>query len=220
MFKVIRPLDIPASLGSKRNYDGEDVYKALLSCFHNKCYLCEAKNPHDINIEHFIPHRGDVNKKFDWGNLYLACSRCNNIKLAGFDLLLDCCESTTDVSLLIKLIPPHTPYSKKVTIEALSNDTKTLNTAKLLDKIYNSEHTVNKEITGSFLRRKIYDQLEILLRNIRDYIAPDATPSEKEVAIEKMKLLSSPESEFSAFMKHSILDDQELNVLVFNNENQ
>lgn len=215
MFKVTRPTEIPSSLEAKIKYDGEDVYNSLLACFHKKCYLCETKEPHDINIEHFRSHQGDDNKKFDWNNLYLSCSRCNNIKLTGFDNLLDCCDPTLDVSLLIKMLPPHTPYSKKVEIEALKNDDKTLLTANLLNRIYNSEHTINKGITGSFLRRKIFDQLIFLNNNIRDYISPDATPQKKQAAIESMRVLSSPESAFSAFIKHSLLDDEELSELVF-----
>ncbi|MCX9063931.1 hypothetical protein NLN94_23905, partial [Citrobacter portucalensis] len=80
MFNVIRTLPAPTSLEAQRKYDGEDVYTALEECFHKKCYICETKNPLDINIEHFNPHMGDIEKKFNWNNLYLSCSRCNNIK--------------------------------------------------------------------------------------------------------------------------------------------
>lgn len=189
--------------------------KSLKNCFHNKCYLCETKEPHDINVEHLSSHQGDSIKKFDWNNLYLVCSRCNNIKLTGFDDLLDCCDPNIDVTLSIKLLPPHTPYTKKVFIMAMNQDKKTVTTAKLLDKIYNSEHTINKEITGSFLRRRIYDQLQYLHKNIRKYFSPDATTSEKKLAIEKMRELTSESSAYSAFVIHSILDDEELCDLVF-----
>lgn len=215
MFNVIRPENIPPSLSLKRDYDGKDVYEALLDCFHKKCYLCERKEPGDINVEHFHPHKGDKNKKFSWDNLYLACSRCNNIKLAEFDNLLDCCDPSIDVALLVRMIPPITPYTKKVIIEGTSTDIKTINTVKLLDKIFNSDHTVNKEISGSFLRRKIYDAFECFNEHIRNYFARDATRLEKEKAIEKMQVLASSEAEFSAFIKHSILDDEELSKLVF-----
>lgn len=215
MFNVTRPIEEPASLSSKVAYDSQDVYDALLECFHKKCYLCECIEPLGLNIEHFQAHKGDKNKKFSWKNLYLACSRCNNIKLAQFDNLIDCCDPTIDASTLIKMAPPRTPYTNKVRIEATNEDVKTITTAELLNKIFNSDHTINKEVTGSFLRRKVYDQLEHLNKHIRNYFAPDATLSEKNIAIEKMKILSAPQSEFSAFAKNLILEDEHLSKIVF-----
>jgi len=210
MFNTSRPFEIPESLLSKQKYDGDDVYETLRKIFFDKCYICETKEPHDINIEHFYSHQGDVSKKFDWTNLYLACSRCNNIKSAAYNDILDCCDSTIDVFRAIKHLPPATPYAKTVQIVSMLNDKKTESSRELLEKIYNSNHTVNKRVSSSFLRRKIFDQYNLLLDQVNDYYAPTATETEKNLSIEKIQTLINKSAPYSAFIRWCILEDEEL----------
>lgn len=214
MFNVTRHKTAPASLENKTRYDSEDVYTALSEIFFNKCYLCETKDPHDINVEHFVAHMGDSDKKFSWLNLYFVCSRCNNIKGANYNNLLDCCNEQDDVFIAIKHIPPMTPYAKKVQITAMKDDNKTREICELLEKIYNSEHTVNKRVSGSFLRRKIFEQYNLLLNQINEYYDPTATQQEKETAIDKIKVLINKSSQYSAFIRWCILEDEELGPLL------
>jgi hypothetical protein len=210
MFNVIRPAEVPESLQHQRKYDGEDVYSILEDIFFKKCYLCETKEPQDINVEHFHAHAGNFDKKFDWNNLYFACSRCNNIKGDRYNNLVDCCDPQQDAFRAIKHVPPVTPYAKTVHIKAMSDDAKALETEAVLDKIFNSEHTVNKKVSGSFLRRKIFDQYNVLLTQIISYYSPVAMAIEKEQAVERMKVLINRTEPYSAFIRWSILDDAEL----------
>ncbi len=210
MFNTTRPPEIPPSLNSKQKYDGEDVYSKLSEIFFDKCYICETKEPHDINVEHFDAHQNDVNKKFDWHNLYLACSRCNNIKNAFYNNILDCCNPTQDVFRAIKHLPAATPFAKSVQIILVLDDEKTRSTCKLLDKVYNSEHTVNKKVSGSFLRRKIYDQYNLLLDQINNYYGPTATEAEKALAIDKIQVLIQRKAPYSAFIRWCIIEDEKL----------
>lgn len=214
MFNVIRPIDAPASLQRRRKYDDEDVYTVLEEIFFSKCYLCETKEPHDINVEHFDAHMGDENKKFDWNNLYLSCSRCNNIKGDRYTNLIDCCDPQQDAFRSVKHQPPITPYAQHVHIMAMNGDKRTLETKAILDKIFNSEHTVNKKVSGSFLRRKIFDQYNLLLTQINNYYFPVATTIEKENAIERIKVLIHKSAPYSAFIRWCILDDSELGPLL------
>lgn len=210
MFNVIRPQPGPQSLQNHVRYDSEDVYNALKECFFDKCYLCETKNPHDVNIEHFVAHEGDSERKFAWNNLYYVCSRCNNIKSNRFNELLDCCDPATDVFRHIVLLPPRTPFSEKVDIEAKSEEDRTQNTKRLLDLIYNNDNTVNKRVTGSYLRQQIFDRLVILNKHIINYFAHDATADDKNSALEKMKVLISKESAYSSFLRWVVLGDKVL----------
>lgn len=214
MFNTTRSIPPPTSLLKRTRYDGEDVYDALNEVFHSKCYLCETKEPQDINVEHFDPHLGDADKKYDWNNLYLSCGRCNNIKLAGHTNLLDCCDSQQDVFRAIKHLPAPTPYAKRVQIIAIAKDIKTEETQKLLEKIYNSEHTVNKKVSGAFLRKKIFDQYNLLLDQVNNFYSATATRLEKEVAISKIKVLTDSSAPYSAFMRWCILEDEKLSVLL------
>jgi hypothetical protein len=182
--------------------------------FFDKCYICETKEPHDINVEHFRPHKGDEVKKFDWNNLYLACSRCNNIKLAEFDDIIDCCDVEFDVFRAIRHVPPTTPYAKAVQLQSMSAEPKVELSKRLLDRVYNSEHTVNKRVSGAFLRRKIFDQYNLLLDQVNDYYNPVATDLEKNLSLERMQKLIHRSAPYSAFIRWCILDDIELGELL------
>ncbi|MFZ2451776.1 MAG: hypothetical protein WAW36_14765 [Methylovulum miyakonense] len=214
MFNVVRPDETPASLQYRKKYDDKDVYDSLEKIFFSKCYLCETKEPHDINVEHFDAHMGNLDKKFDWNNLYFVCSRCNNIKLSKYNNLIDCCDPKQDVFKAIKHLPPATPYAKKVCVTAMSHDAKTAETQELLDAIFNSEHTVNKKISGSFLRKKVFEQYNLLLDQINAYYSPVATEADKNQSLERMKVLIHRSSPYSAFIRWCILEDEKLGPLL------
>jgi hypothetical protein len=214
MFNAVRTSEVPASLAAKQKYDGNDVYMELCSIFFDKCYICETKEPHDINVEHFHPHKGDVHKKFDWDNLYLACSRCNNIKLAEFDDILDCCDGEVDVFRAIRHVPPITPYAKAVQLLSMCTDSKVELSRQLLERVYNSDHTVNKKVSGAFLRRKVFDQYNLLLDQINCYYNPVSTDGEREISLERMQKLIHRSAPYSAFIRWCILDDAELGDLL------
>lgn len=210
MFNVVRNEPTPASLATRQKYDSADVWNALNKVFHKKCYICETSEPQDINVEHFLPHKGDEALKFSWDNLYLSCGRCNNIKLAKYDDLLDCCDPNTDVVRAVKHLPPSTPYAKKLQIEAQYDDEKTKLTAELLDKVFNSEHTPNKAVSASFLRRKVFDQYNLLLTQLNKYYDPVTLPEEKTTAVDRIKILLKATSPYSAFISWCIIEDKEL----------
>lgn len=214
MFNTIRTPDVPASLATRQKYDGADVYESLRAIFFDKCYICETKEPHDINVEHFDAHQGDQVKKFDWNNLYLACSRCNNIKSADFNSILDCCDQNVDVFRAIKHVPPITPYAKAVSLEPMSTDVKVLDSCRLLNKVFNSDHTANKRVSGAFLRRKVFDQYNLLLDEINSYYDPAATGADKERALARMGALIHRSAPYSAFLRWCILDDAQLGELL------
>lgn len=215
MFKVIRTYPAPPSLATKKNYGGDDVLKSLKDCFHSKCYLCETKEPLDINIEHFIPHGNDEHLKFEWTNLYLACSRCNNIKLARKEPLLDCCNADFDISDLIKILPPISPFAGNMILEPLSNDPFTLNTAALLNDIYNNENTVNKQMTATFLRKRIYFETGKVSKYMRDYLEEETSEEEKESLLNKINNLTKSSAPYSAITKHLVLSDSFFSKLIF-----
>lgn len=210
MFNVVRNEPAPASLAGEIKYDSEDVWRALNKVFHKKCYICETSEPQDINVEHFVPHQGDEALKFDWNNLYFSCGRCNNIKLAEYDALIDCCDPNIDVVRAVKHLPPSTPYARHLLIQGRDDDDKTKLTAELLDKVFNSEHTPNKAVSASFLRRKVFDQYNLLLTQLKKYYDPVALPEEKENAVDRIKLLLKASSPYSAFISWCIMEDDEL----------
>lgn len=60
------------------------------------CYICENKQITSYQIEHLAPHHGNMDLKFDWNNLFLACAHCNNAKLDKFDPIIDCTKENVE----------------------------------------------------------------------------------------------------------------------------
>ncbi len=214
MFNVDRPEKAPESLSKRKSYREADVLEALEKIFHKKCYLCETKEPQDIQIEHFVAHQNDDDKKYDWKNLYYVCSRCNNIKNANFNNLIDCCDPEQDVTKAIKLMLPLSPGASTITIKRQRNDDQVKETEKLLEQIYNSDQTKNKKVSGSYLRKKIHTQYNLLYKWIMIYYAADATEEDKQNALDHIKILISPEAQYSAFSYWCIKEDCELRCLL------
>jgi len=216
MFNVSRPAEAPKSLAERRSYSEEDVLNKLREIFYDKCYLCEIKDPTSINVEHFDAHQGNLDKKFDWNNLFYVCGRCNNIKLAKYNNLLDCTNNDVDVFRLIKQLPPHTPYQSKIIIEPMAADDKTIETADLLDEIFNTEKTINKKITGKYLRKKVFHKYNRFLELVNEYLDDELPQERKDEALVRLQVLMSRKQEFSAFIRWVVLEDEYLHELLGN----
>ncbi|HMU65516.1 MAG TPA: hypothetical protein PKE57_00145 [Cellvibrionaceae bacterium] len=154
MFNVERTPCAPPSLLKQKKYDDNDVWQALENIFYKKCYLCETVQPLDLNVEHLKSHKGDKALKFSWGNLYFACARCNNIKSTRYDDILDCCNPGENVFESIKCLPPHSPRSSRLVVEALSQYDRVIKTCELLNEIYNNASSVNKKNFGSLFAQQ------------------------------------------------------------------
>lgn len=214
MFNVTRTQPAPHSLSRKISYRDEDVVSALKEIFFDKCYLCETKDPTSLNVEHLIAHEGDIDKKFDWNNLYYCCGRCNNIKLANYSDLLDCADKNVNVFVLIKHLPPHSPNQNRLVITAMAQDQKTINTARLLDDIFNSERTVNKKITGAYLRKNVFKKYNRFLDLVNQYFDDELTQGAKDEALSRLRVLMSRKQEYSAFIRWVVKEDATLDALL------
>jgi len=65
-------------------YGHQEVKQALLDETNEKCAYCESKPLHVTfgDVEHICPKGIDPLRAYDWENLTLACSVCNNKKRA------------------------------------------------------------------------------------------------------------------------------------------
>ncbi|EBF8609281.1 HNH endonuclease [Salmonella enterica subsp. enterica serovar Nagoya] len=210
MFPVTKSTIVPESLDSERSYREKDVIEALSHDFYNKCYICEVKDPLVLNVEHFIPHEGDNAKKFDWKNLFFACGRCNNIKRNQFENILDCTDPQVDILRAIRHVFPTTAYAEHVSIIPMNDDVKTIETAKLISKVFNDDNTGNKDLTRVFLKRRLMKQYRKFLTLIFDYDDDDILPEDKDLIARKIKNMLRDEYEFSAFLRWTVLDAPQL----------
>ncbi|MDR1591936.1 MAG: hypothetical protein LBS16_03505 [Prevotellaceae bacterium] len=201
MFNVTRPHPGP---DCSTDYRSKETVTALREMFFGKCYLCEDEVSDPV-VEHFMPHEGDPAKKYDWNNLYYACHRCNSIKGTTSEIL-DCCDSTTDVSQAVKCLCPSVP-NEAIVVENQQDDAKTQNTARLLDKCYNEDNTGIRGISREALHEKLFEYYCKFISNRRTLKNHDASPAEKEKAKEHLMQMKDVSYPFSVFWKWHILSD-------------
>ena len=152
-------------------YRCDGVATQLKNDFKNKCYLCEQRAPTSINIEHFIPHRGDRDLMFDWNNLFFCCAHCNNIKAAWetkttINGLLDCTNEDHHVDTVLdyslEVSNSQGALSKEnVLISPRQDDDCVRNTAQLLNEIFQGT-TEQKVIESSNLRELLLGEMRAL----------------------------------------------------------
>ncbi|MDR2496620.1 MAG: HNH endonuclease [Tannerellaceae bacterium] len=194
----------PASLAEEKqkangNYRKEDVVERLKNDFKNKCYLCELKAPTSINIEHFEPHKGDVDKKFNWNNLFLSCPHCNNTKGDKCDKILNCTKKADDVENRLKYIFRPFPI-ERIDIVALDDSAETQNTKELLLEIYNGT-TPFKKLESANLRKQILDEISEFQQLLLDYFSDTVSAEKRQLLSSKICLHISRESAFTAFKR-------------------
>ena len=204
MFNVSRPATQP-ECSKKTGYNTAAIVLELENIFLGKCYLCEQSKLTDPEIEHFIPHQNDDSLKYNWHNLYYACSRCNSIKGARHINLLDCCDPETDVFKKIRIVLPTIP-SDEIRVQAQDpSDAKSVNTAILLDKCYNDQTTGLRGITRNALMEKLQEEYLYLLTEVQAAIHQRSTQTEVRLALEKIKVMLGCDYPFSAIWKWYVM---------------
>lgn len=206
MINIKKSPDAPVCLATEKakksseNYRCGDVLYRIRDDFNNKCYLCEEKMPSTINVEHFLPHKGDRNLMFDWTNLFYACGHCNNTKLHGFTNILNCTKAQPVICDVLQFeINPSFPKENVIVI-ARNKEPETIETAELLNLIYNGKNTPIKIIEGENIRQKVCDDLNNFIANLNDYFNDELliTPLRNALKRDIIKELQ-PQSSFTAF---------------------
>jgi hypothetical protein len=213
MINILRSMPPPPCLEKEKkkangDYKCGDVLERIKNDFKNKCYICEYKAPPSINVEHFIPHKGDKDLKFDWNNLFWACVHCNNTKGGRFDNILNCTNPEHDVENWIKYEMILTPQ-KKVKITALRNNKFIDNTVQLLIDVYYGT-TKLKRLESSNIRETLLKELLDFQKVLQRYDADDVEDDEKVISLKKIKAHLSKSSPFTAFKRWFIKNNPHL----------
>jgi uncharacterized protein (TIGR02646 family) len=205
MFNVERVAPAPASL-NRNQYNTKDVVDILEPMFHGKCYLCEQDELSAPEIEHFDPHMGDENKKYNWANLYYSCARCNSIKGTRHTNLLDCCDNNIDVLRGIKCLLPSCSDSD-ILISTQLNNLQANNTVELLNRCYNEKNTPLRGITRAVLMDKLFE-LHVEFQQYRLTLKlKKHTPEEKAFAKARLTVMIKTHYPFSVFWRWHVLSD-------------
>lgn len=190
------------------NYRCGDVLKRLKDDFKNKCYICEYKEPVTINVEHFKPHNGDKELKFDWSNLFWACAHCNNTKLNTYTNLLNCTNEDDQVDRKLKYLFNPFPF-EKVEILLINKSQKAKNTRDLLKAVFNGT-TKLKTIEASNLRNKLLDEVMEFQQLLVEYFKDHYGIEQKELFKAKIIGHLNRGSNFTAFKRWIIWNNQKL----------
>ena len=185
-------------------YNTHEIVERLEKDFKNKCYICEEKEPKDINIEHFVAHQGNENLRLDWNNLFLSCTHCNNIKSNDYNNLLNCTVLTDRVDTALHYYCKPMPKEYAV-FDILIPSAQATQSKELLEKCFNGEHTGQKKLEGSNLR-------SLLLKEIRKFqeLLFDYEEDNDGVYLVKIKYELSNKSAFTAFKRWMIKDNEYL----------
>ena len=187
---------------SNSTYNTKEVNAALIEMFHGKCYICENKKATSYQIEHLIPHKNDVELKYDWKNLFWSCAHCNNIKLGKFDPILDCtAENIDDVIAFRK--EGYFGTKEMLVFQALDERPETANTVELLKCVFYG-HTPQKIMEAKVLRKELRDELTKFKGIIRDYMEAEGE-DKKDLELYVKKELKN-NSAFTAFKRWLIRD--------------
>lgn len=208
MFNVIRTDPAPKSiLDGKKNHNLPDIIDALNLMFHSKCYICEVLDPQACAVEHFDATNPN---RTDWENLYFACHRCNsNFKIAGYNNLIDPANPLDDVFKSIHHKAPTTPNCKVEISKGngIAISPSITETITLIDLVFNDQSTGNRNLSRTFLRKKLFKILSKVYKEIYIFIDDDSTPQKKNEAEQQIIHYLRVEQEFSAFIRWMILDD-------------
>jgi len=199
------PLDV--TIESEQDYRKGEVIRTLAMDCHNKCYICEDK-PTTINVEHIVPHRSDPALRFDWNNLFIACGHCNSTKGTRYNEIINPteCDPEKHIALSMEISDS---LRGVVKVEPLTTDNSTLQTADLLDHVFNSGTTEIKEIECANLRNShLIPNLRMFLQFVRGYHEEPDLGYDNLIHKEIER-----SSAFAAFKRKIVRDDPELSLV-------
>ncbi len=195
---------------NRGQYDGNGVLEVIRKDFLNKCYLCEESAITSINIEHFVPHKGDPELKFNYYNLFYSCYSCNQTKSTTTGIL-DCTNKDHDVENALQYEFEPLPFSEVFITSLKPDDNAVNNTADLLIKIYNSSSTPNQKISSENLRKKLRDEILKFYLLLKDFEENEYNEEYRNDALREIKKKLQRSSPFFAFKLWIIKKNEKLN---------
>jgi hypothetical protein len=213
----IEPLVLNSIRSSLGDYRHTDILFAIKADFYDKCYICEQKGISSINVEHFAPHKDiDMIRKYNWSNLFWACSHCNTIKSSNYDgKLLNCTikEDNVDTKIRYMLNFNSINREEQIIIDNIDNSINTLNTVELLRKVYKGTTALNKH-HSVLLRNKIYDEIFNFQCTLDKYLISEDEEKKEEIYLYSIKKELSNKSPFSAFKRDIVRYTPQYNIFI------
>jgi hypothetical protein len=199
-----RPLPGDVTITCEEDYRSGKVFQMLIEDCHDKCYICEDSVHTAPNVEHRIPGNRDSALKYDWNNLLLACSHCNNTKSDRFDEIID--PTVIDPEEFIALSLSVDDELREVVIVHKIKDCANVDTTiNLLDAVYNGIRTDMRRYACQQLKNKLSNELLWFRQKIDEYKKCSNTDIKTTI-----DCMISDKSVFAAFKRKIVRDEPEL----------
>ena len=186
--------------GNNGSYREPDVAAQLKSDFHDKCYICELQGLQDPQIEHLVPHMGNVDLRFDWNNLFWSCSHCNSVKnQRKYDgKIINCCKDDPEEHISFVFT------DNQVNITPLDALESSVVTAELVDEVFNLKNTGMRVIAADHRMKALQKEMNIFFNELERYEQHKSGMNKRRVAVRL-----SRSSAFAAFKRSYIRDRAE-----------
>ena len=139
---------------------------------------------------------------FDWNNLFLSCSHCNNIKNDRFTPILDCTKVAVDEKIAFRRhVEPFEADTLDIT--ALDDSVETKNTVALLNEVYYGS-TMQKIEEAKIIRTQLSKELNRFEECVTEYASADGEDKKDLECSIMMKLKWN--APFAAFKRRMIRD--------------
>jgi len=152
MRKINRP-QCPNPTALTTNYKHPDNKSALVEASFDKCMYCEEKilSSQFGDVEHIKPKSKFPALEFNWDNLGVVCSKCNNAKSDNYDEKTPFINPYND-NPEDHIIATGTLLAQKKGSERgeLTISTITLNRTELIEKRYEKIQKIEKTINACF----------------------------------------------------------------------
>ncbi|MDR0380877.1 MAG: HNH endonuclease [Oscillospiraceae bacterium] len=199
-----RPLPSDVVIKREKDYRSGPVFQMLVADCHNKCYICEDSLHTSPNVEHRISHKHAPALKYDWENLFLSCSHCNNIKGDKYDGMID--PAQCDPEQVIALSMGLDDELREVVIVSKTGGDEAVDiTVALLNAVYNGTHTDMKKYACQQLKNKISNELAWFQQKLDDYKNHPGDDTKAAVAGR-----ISEDALFAAFKRKRVREDPQL----------
>ncbi|MCH7314843.1 hypothetical protein [Acinetobacter sp. ANC 3882] len=213
MFEIIRSLPAPADL-LRNKYNTAPILAALSEICYSKCYLCENDKVQEVEVEHFLPHAHYPSLKFEWGNLFYSCKRCNRIKGDNYEYILNPCDTNHNIFRNILIVAPSRANDpvlvKNQCASTDPNYASSVRTVELLDRCFNDISTAARRISRRELINQLLEELSLMLEIRGKLKSKRLTSFQEGEEVDKLKNMTSPHYPFSAFWRWYVLDDEVL----------
>lgn len=187
MIQLQKTTTAPASLANKKRYDGDDVKDLLAKDHYDKCYICERQRTTDFQIEHLHSQEHYPNERYNWENLFFACSYCNGRKSSSFDGIANPTKEAIEEKIVQTLNYNKADFATDDTSEAIQQ------TVALLNRIFNGKNRMRDFKEERFFE-EFLSKMNKFEQAINDYLSTP-TPETKQV----IKELLSIKEEFLGF---------------------